>query len=60
MTLCRRYLYTKTQDSGDGVRSALMESSIYQEMKEAMLAYFFLWQSQGGLVQPLATMTTLI
>eukprot|EP00045_Choanoeca_perplexa_P010830 m.112367 g.112367 ORF g.112367 m.112367 type:complete len:543 (-) comp15408_c0_seq3:14-1642(-) len=47
--LMTEYLYTKTQDSGDGVRSALMESSIYQELKEAMLAYFFLWQSRGGL-----------
>eukprot|EP00730_Choanoeca_flexa_P003315 TRINITY_DN11360_c0_g1_i4.p1 TRINITY_DN11360_c0_g1~~TRINITY_DN11360_c0_g1_i4.p1 ORF type:complete len:527 (+),score=111.13 TRINITY_DN11360_c0_g1_i4:175-1755(+) len=47
--LMTEYLYNKTQDSGDGVRCSLVESSLYQELKEAMLAYFFLWQSKSGL-----------
>jgi hypothetical protein len=34
-----------------GVRSALVDSTIYQEIKEAMLAYFFLWVSKGPLVR---------
>lgn len=34
-----------------GVRTRLVESSLQQEVKEALIAYFFLWQSRASLVR---------
>eukprot|EP00054_Salpingoeca_dolichothecata_P019747 m.123134 g.123134 ORF g.123134 m.123134 type:complete len:539 (-) comp23374_c1_seq3:195-1811(-) len=42
--LITKYLYEKSLDSGEGVRSHLVDSTHTQEFKEAILAFFFLWQ----------------
>eukprot|EP00053_Salpingoeca_punica_P019118 m.191591 g.191591 ORF g.191591 m.191591 type:complete len:568 (-) comp17571_c1_seq1:2521-4224(-) len=38
------YLYDRTANNGVGCFSHLLETTIIQEFKETLLAYFFLWQ----------------
>lgn len=45
--LVTNYLYNKTMDSGQGVRAYIVDSTLQQEIKEALLAYFFLWQDNA-------------
>ncbi|EGD83100.1 hypothetical protein PTSG_03740 [Salpingoeca rosetta] len=42
--LMTNYLYQRTTDSDDGVRAHLEDSTILQEVKESLLAFFFLWR----------------
>ena len=41
------YLYNKSLNSDDGVRTHLITSAHQQDVKEALIAYFFLWRKQA-------------
>eukprot|EP00049_Salpingoeca_infusionum_P008251 m.134500 g.134500 ORF g.134500 m.134500 type:complete len:540 (-) comp13958_c0_seq9:178-1797(-) len=41
--LITTFLYERAMDSGDGVRCRLVESTVMQEVKECLLAYYTLW-----------------
>jgi hypothetical protein len=46
-------LYDKFMDSGDGVRSYLIDAQHQQDYKEALLAYYFVWQRRAETIEEL-------
>jgi hypothetical protein len=52
-TLIMESVFEKFMDSGHGVRTFLMDAEHQQEFKEALLAYYFVWQGRAETVNEL-------
>ncbi|EDQ84757.1 uncharacterized protein MONBRDRAFT_12520 [Monosiga brevicollis MX1] len=49
LNVMTKYLYEKAGDTNDGVRASLLDAVLNQELKESIVAYYFLWRHRDAL-----------